>query len=583
MFSDRYLFHCHTTATDGKLAVEDYFGFASRNRVDRIIFLEHVRRIPSYDCSALIADVAAASKRWAIEASVGFEAKLLPSGCLDIDEDTYSQAPVVGIAEHSFPPDVALLKAALQKSVEWCRSVARNKTLVWVHPGTTFQKLGRNPSEDHEYLELVEWARCNGVLLEVNPHYGLLPQALAATLSPESTVIGANAHRRSDLQRWLETFPGSSAAGRTPVKRKIAHLTSVHDAGDARIAHLECATLAHHGYDVVLIAKDGNFVMPPGVRHRRIPPPRNRFERLTRTAWAVYRAARDERADFYHFHDPELIPVGIALRASGKPVFFDAHEDVPADLAAREWIWWPLRPIASTVARSVLRTVQGAFSAIVAATPEIERQYPRARTVLVQNYPVCEELSTPGSDYYRRPPYALYMGEITRLRGARQLVEAMADPVVPQDAKLLLVGSFEDARLRGEVSRLPGWGKTIAYGHMKRTDLPTIISRSRIGLLPLQPSASHAYALPRKLLEYMAAGLPVVASSTAVRCREIVESTSCGILVDPRDPAKIAAAIAELLSNPRLAAEMGARGRAAVSTKYNWSQEAPKLLALYTQ
>ena len=363
---------------------------------------------------------------------------------------------------------------------------------------------------------------------------------------------------------------------------KIAHMSSVHDPGDTRITHRECATLAENGYDVVLIARDVQRPMPPGVRHHAIPSPRNRLQRCTKTAYAVYRAAREEDAAIYHFHDPELIPIGIALRVRGKPVIFDVHEDIPSDVMSKPWIWPPLRSMIAIASGLILRAVQRAFSSVVAATPAIARRFRRSRLAVVQNYPSAAELSVDGRcAYAERPRNVLYVGEITRLRGAEQMVGAMAEETIPADARLLLVGPFEDDALHDDVARLPGWDRVQEYGRRGRAELPALLARARAGLLILQPAANHDEALPTKLLEYMAAGLPVVASASLVRCREIVESCHCGLLVDPQSTSQIAEAIAKLLGNAELAREMGERGRHAARTRYDWSLEAPKLLALY--
>ena len=85
---------------------------------------------------------------------------------------------------------------------------------------------------------------------------------------------------------------------------------------------------------------------------------------------------------------------------------------------------------------------------------------------------------------------------------------------------------------------------------------------------------------PVKLFEYMSAGVPVIASDFPV-VRRIVEDSGCGVLVDPLDPDSIADAMAWMLDHPDEAAAMGRRGRDAVRERYNWGQEAEKLLRFY--
>lgn len=89
--------------------------------------------------------------------------------------------------------------------------------------------------------------------------------------------------------------------------------------------------------------------------------------------------------------------------------------------------------------------------------------------------------------------------------------------------------------------------------------------------------------MPTKLFEYMGAGLPVIVSKFLLAYREIVAGYDCGILVNPRDPAEIAAAIRAVFDRPDWAREMGERGRAALDGRYDWSTEARNLLNLYRE
>jgi glycosyltransferase involved in cell wall biosynthesis len=116
-------------------------------------------------------------------------------------------------------------------------------------------------------------------------------------------------------------------------------------------------------------------------------------------------------------------------------------------------------------------------------------------------------------------------------------------------------------------------------GWQSRREAVKLLGRVRVGLVVLHPTPAFLESYPVKLFEYMAAGLPVIASDFPL-WREIVSKAEAGILVDPRNPAAIAGAIDHLLRHPDDAARMGANGRRAVLQRYNWSQEASKLVDL---
>jgi glycosyltransferase involved in cell wall biosynthesis len=79
------------------------------------------------------------------------------------------------------------------------------------------------------------------------------------------------------------------------------------------------------------------------------------------------------------------------------------------------------------------------------------------------------------------------------------------------------------------------------------------------------------------LLEAMASGLPVVAT-TAAAVPEVVPQQQAGMLVPPRDPAALAAALLELLQQPDLRAAYGAAGQEHVQ-QFDWPQVARRFLA----
>jgi hypothetical protein len=137
------------------------------------------------------------------------------------------------------------------------------------------------------------------------------------------------------------------------------------------------------------------------------------------------------------------------------------------------------------------------------------------------------------------------------------------------DARLVLAGGSE-VSLAGE--------RIEHRGRLSREGVAGVLREARVGLLVLHPVPAHLESLPIKLFEYMAAGIPVVASDFPF-WRELVDGA--GVLVDPHDVDAIAAAIDELLGDPTRGEELGARGREAVATRYAWEGEARRLLSLY--
>jgi len=102
-----------------------------------------------------------------------------------------------------------------------------------------------------------------------------------------------------------------------------------------------------------------------------------------------------------------------------------------------------------------------------------------------------------------------------------------------------------------------------------------------LGLLLYHGVANNITAEPNKLFEYMAAGIPVIASDFPV-WRQLIREVDCGVLVDPSDVDAIADALNFFLTHSNEARAMGERGRRAVLQRFNWETERCKLTQLYS-
>lgn len=364
--------------------------------------------------------------------------------------------------------------------------------------------------------------------------------------------------------------------------RKVCLLSSVRKATEHRILWKEGQSLRRAGYPVTIVASHPQDEVISGINIRALPEFKSRLSRMVGKTWRIYREAMRQHADVYHLQDPELIPVGLLLKARGKRVLYDVREDVPADLRDKHYLPRWIRPAVARAADVAEKIAGRAFDGVVAVTPHIRDRFPRRNSILVQNFPVLDEALPPSLPYAQREPLVIYVGSISPVRGIPELVQAMGLLPKSMKARLAIGGEFVPASMEQEVSAIPGWERTQYLGWQEREGLLDLLSRARVGAIPLHLTVNHAESQPIKLFEYMLAGLPVVAFHLP-RTTEIMEESGCGIVVEPGNTRKLAEAIQWLLENPAEAEAMGKRGREAVLKTYNWNTQATSLLELYSR
>ena len=368
----------------------------------------------------------------------------------------------------------------------------------------------------------------------------------------------------------------------------IVCLTTVHRRYDPRILIKEARSLANKlPREVVLIVADGNGHAQEGQGGVSIHDLGGllggRIRRAIIGPWRAFHAIRKIRPEIVHFHDPELIPLGVFLKVLGYKVIYDVHEDVPRQILSKSWLHWIIRkPVAW--AMSIVEWCSGkAFDAIVPATPKIAERFPQFKTVTVQNYAILTEMmgASPLA-YADRPKHFAYPGAIAPLRGGLEMVRAIELLDDIPDVRLEFAGTFNPQDFAGTMQSLAGWSSVIYHGEVSREGVANILGNVRAGLVTHHPVPNEIDAQPIKIYEYMSAGLPVIASDFPP-LRGIIDGCGCGLLVDPLDPQAIAKAMRWVLDNASKAREMGLRGREAVERFFNWDIEAVKLIDLYIE
>jgi len=361
---------------------------------------------------------------------------------------------------------------------------------------------------------------------------------------------------------------------------KVCILTSVHLAFDGRVFHKEAKSLAKAGYDVTLVAQHDKYETVDGIKIVALSRPKNRFERITRIVWHVLKIALKEKADVYHFHDPELVSVGLVLKLfTQSKLIYDVHECYRLQILNKAWIRsYKIRRIIAFFFYQFEQFSARFFDVIICATRDIAEDFPKEKTTTIRNFTVLGMIkeSQPGCIVKKEKNTIIYAGELTKIRGIRELIQAME--LLEQRCELWLIGKWYEERFKEECMKLEGWHHTKYFGVVSLTEVPKYMKNADIGISTLYPVKNYLTSLPTKAFEYMSCSLPMIMSDFPY-WKEVFGK--CALFVDPYAAKNLAEKIQYFLENPDIASQFGKRGRQLVVEKYNWENESRKLMNLY--
>ncbi len=361
---------------------------------------------------------------------------------------------------------------------------------------------------------------------------------------------------------------------------KVVVLTSAHPVFDARIFHKQSKSLANIGYDVTLIAQHSLSETVDGVKIVDLRKPKNRFDRMFLLTSKIFLTALKQKAHVYHFHDPELIPVGLLLKLlTSAKVIYDVHEDYSKAILTKHWIPQLLRKSISK-AICIIERFSAIFLDYIITVENISTPFPKYKTDWVNNYPILDLSKGKKLSEFKKNNYnIIYTGNITRTRGIVETVKSLGYIDETFNVRLVLIGKFTDTS-EEFVRSLKEFSKVDFIGWISHELVYDYLSKADIGIAMLHPVPNYISAKAVKLFEYMSVGLPIVASDFPLWKNILAD---CGITVDPTNPERIGKAIQYLLERPELREEMSNNGYKMAHEKYNWNEESKKLFRIYNK
>jgi len=363
----------------------------------------------------------------------------------------------------------------------------------------------------------------------------------------------------------------------------ICVITTIHRPFDGRIYERGIKSLLEAGLSVCLISP---WQKPdhPWLEHQWITlsAPNRRIDRILH-GFRTFQAAWKQPALVYHFHDIDFILWAVLLKFfKCVPVVYDCHENYPIEVEHdKAWIPSFLRSFLSRMTRKIENWATKKLGYCIAVVPHQVTRFSKlgVRTVLVRNYAnwkprrdlkhECALICTCGS---LRPSYGInILVDISRELKRRNLNIPLiiADIFASDEIKENLKRTIENEQL-----------PIIIFPKYKAKDVDALMTKACIGLAVEQDTPEKRLAIPTKLFEYMAMGLPVIASDLP-NTRKIINKANCGILVASDHPRAYVNAAVSLLKNPEEFKAYQENGFKAVETIYSWDSEKKKLIDFF--
>ena len=372
--------------------------------------------------------------------------------------------------------------------------------------------------------------------------------------------------------------------------KSILIVTSIHSDFDFRIWK-QATSLAKLGLEVNLLApwKIEDCCVIEGVNIHIFQRATRRINRYWLIPLRILKKLLKilPNAQIVHFHDIDLLPL-MSIISFFKPVVYDVHENYPNDMLVRDWIPKTLRLPLYYIVRWVQWFLSKIIKNIVLVVPSQEKDFwsSNFRKLIIWNYASKNLSKFRLNDYNTRDQIILNHGGQYLENGTLLMVEIMkrlinrypnvqllmTDKFASKDFRDLVVKNIETNQLWRNIKLVP----LVPY-----MELPTLLNKARIGLSPLTRAERSILAMPNKIFEFMAFGIPVVTSDLPYQTQIILEQ-NCGLLGQPEKIDTFVCQISKLLDDKTFAKKLGLNGVKAFEEKYNWEAQNIKLLNYYS-
>lgn len=362
--------------------------------------------------------------------------------------------------------------------------------------------------------------------------------------------------------------------------KKITHLTSAHTRFDIRVFYKECLSLAKiDTYRVTLVVADGNEnIVENNVNIIDVGKSKGRYNRFFKTTKLILEKAIELNSDIYHFHDPELIPIGLKLKKLGYTVVFDIHENTDLQILEREWIPFFLRKGISMIFRAYEMNACAKFDYIIVPQHAMHDKFSEInRVAVIANFPSIKKTGAMQEKRYSKYNL-LYSGSITEARGLFNMLNLLVKLINIDSKYTITIAGDMSSDLLVKAKKHKGWGNVNYLGYLSQNDLKKIYMQCSIGLIMFNNVGQYHMAYALKLFEYMQDGLTVIMPDFG-DWLYFNNEYKVGYNIDVFNSKSIAQTIDSITEDQFK--EYAIKNKSLVNERFSWESQEEKLYQLY--
>ncbi|MEU5883221.1 glycosyltransferase family 4 protein [Spirillospora sp. NPDC047279] len=325
---------------------------------------------------------------------------------------------------------------------------------------------------------------------------------------------------------------------------------------DARILHRQIRALLDAGHEVTYIAPFRACNVTPWRKISPVDVPASTGRRRAAALRAAHRALAEHAAyaDLVLLHDPVLL-VSLPRAVRRRPVVWDVREDTAAALGPL------LRPFARRLESRGERRHR-----LLLAEEGLGAHFRGSHPVVPDTTYVAD--TPPAAPAGGR---AVYVGRLSADRGAGDMIE-LARRLAAEGVMVELIGPA-DPEVRPALRAAQREGILRWYGFVPNDRALRIAEGATAGLALLRDGTR---AVPAKVMEYMAHGIPVITTPNPAAAEVVKDS---GIVVPFGDAGAAADAVLRLSGDAALRAQLGKNGHETAREHFQWSADAERFVA----